>query len=136
MKTYIKIKNEKFIRNGNTTVCVISVVFNEKLYRMLGNEAYGKVHKKFPEAMRGSILTFTGKAKRMEGDKDNEVIARRVAQSRCKAKIYKYFKNLYTCAINAQNECNKSLENLQLACNYAQTTEEDRVVYNLQQFND
>jgi hypothetical protein len=134
MKTYIKISNEKFTRTNNITVCIITVKLEEILWKMLGHDAYNKVEKKYFGALHRNPIIFVGKAKRAEGDKDNEVIARRVAQSRCKAKIYKYFKNLYTYAINAQNEQNKRLNNLQLACSYAQENEENRIVYNLKQF--
>ena len=104
-KINVQMKQPKYIIKPEDGVVICSITANGDndcygyLYDILWNNP--KLRKKYGLEWINNTKVFTAVAKLHKGDKWDEVKGKRIAESKCKRKIYKFYLRLYS---NIYNE--------------------------------
>ena len=88
--TYIVKKDDGVI------ICKITTQGNwENFHNLYSGYIITKIRKKFPINWVDESLTFTAVSKHHKSDVWNETLGKHIAESKCKTKIYNFYKRLY-----------------------------------------
>ena len=97
-KTNIKMSQPTYIvkKDDGIIICKITTQGNWAIFRNLyGGFINTKIRKKFPIHWIDESLTFTAVVRHHKSDVWNETLGKHIAESKCKKKIYNFYKRLY-----------------------------------------
>lgn len=88
--TYIVKKDDGVI------ICKITTQGNMRSFKSIGEASFAKkIRKKFHLYWADDVITFTAVVKHHKSDVWNETLGKHIAESKCKKKIYNFYKRLY-----------------------------------------
>ena len=131
MKTKVTIVNRKFYVNKNkkTVTCVIKSSLDTDVcdYVYLG-DMWGNLENKFNLYPPSSILEFTATTKCHKDDIFDSVKGKRIAESKAKAKMFKYYARMFNVIENFLNtDILPKIIRLKLANEYAYSSEKKHI---------
>jgi hypothetical protein len=97
-KTNIKMSQPTYIvkKYDGVIICKIITQGNWEIFRNLySGFITTKIRKKFPIRWIDESLTFTAVVRHHKSDVWNETLGKHIAESKCKKKIYNFYKRLY-----------------------------------------
>jgi hypothetical protein len=97
-KTNIKMRQPTYIvkKDDGVIICKITAKGNWENFRNLYSDfIILKIRKKFHINWIDEPLTFTAVVRHHKSDVWNETLGKRIAESKCKKKIYNFYKRLY-----------------------------------------
>ena len=97
-KTNIKMSQPTYIvkKDDGVIICKITTQGNDNVFKYLNTyPAIRKLKKKFHINWIDESLTFTAVSKHHKSDVWNETLGKHIAESKCKKKIYNFYKRLY-----------------------------------------
>ena len=97
-KTNIKMNQPTYIvkRDDGVIICKITTQGNWKnFHNLYGGFLISKIRKKFYINWIDGPIIFTAVARHHKSDVWNETLGKHIAESKCKKKIYNFYKRLY-----------------------------------------
>jgi len=97
-KTNIKMSQPTYIvkKDDGVIICKITTQGNwENFHNLYSGFMISKIRKKFPINWIDDSLTFTVVVRHHKSDVWDEILGKHIAESKCKKKIYNFYKRLY-----------------------------------------
>ena len=131
MKTKVTIISRKFYvdKNKKAITCVIKSVLNTDVCECIYlGDMWTNLKNKFNFYPPYSTLTFTATTKCHKGDKFDDIKGKRIAESKAKAKMFKYYARMLSSIENSLNtNILSKIIRLKSANNYAYNREKRHV---------
>lgn len=100
-KTNIKMSQPTYIvkKDDGVIICKITTKGNMNNLAFGISHVIGRFHKRFDIYAVDSNITFTAISKHHKSDVWNEALGKHIAESKCKKKIYNFYKRFYKTAL-------------------------------------